>query len=87
MAIPKKGSPMVSNAIHPTEIQSIPHEVGILPLRDTVAYPYMVLPLAVAQPSAIKLIEDAVGRQPVHRPDRRQGDIVRWPPCPGRCTK
>ena len=51
---------MAPNAIHPTEIQSIPHEVGILPLRDTVAYPYMVLPLAVAQPSAIKLIEDAV---------------------------
>jgi len=64
MAIPKKGSPMVSNAIHPTEIQSIPHEVGILPLRDTVAYPYMVLPLAVAQPSAIKLIEDAVDGNP-----------------------
>ena len=51
---------MASNAFNPTDNQAIPHEVGILPLRNTVAYPYMVLPLAVALPSAMKLIEDAV---------------------------
>ncbi len=51
---------MVSPAINRADSQAIPHEVGILPLRDTVAYPYMVLPLAVALPGAIKLIEDAV---------------------------
>ncbi|BBO74107.1 Lon protease [Desulfosarcina widdelii] len=41
-------------------LKQIPREVGILPLRDVVAYPYMVLPLAVAIPALIKLIEDAV---------------------------
>jgi ATP-dependent Lon protease len=51
---------MATNSFNPTDIQAIPHEVGILPLRNTVAYPYMVLPLAVALPSAMKLIEDAV---------------------------
>lgn len=34
---------MASNAFNPTDIQAIPHEVGILPLRNTVAYPYMVI--------------------------------------------
>jgi len=37
-----------------------PCELGILPLRNVVAYPYMVLPLAVAMRSQIKLVEDAV---------------------------
>jgi ATP-dependent Lon protease len=40
--------------------KGIPEELGILPLNDLVAYPYMVLPLAVAVPSLMKLIEDAI---------------------------
>ena len=51
---------MAAQGIKSTDLHTIPHEVGILPLRDTVAYPYMVLPLAVAVPSAIKLVR----RQP-----------------------
>ena len=42
------------------QLRQVPHELGILPLRNVVAYPYMVLPLAVAMPSQMKLIEDAV---------------------------
>jgi ATP-dependent Lon protease len=40
--------------------KGIPRDLGILPLNDLVAYPYMVLPLAVAVPSLMKLIEDAI---------------------------
>ena len=42
------------------ELKRIPREIAILPLRNVVAYPYMVLPLAVAAPRFMKLIEDAV---------------------------
>lgn len=37
----------------------IPDELPIMPLRNTVAYPYTVLPLVVAVPRSIKLIEEA----------------------------
>ncbi len=36
----------------------IPEELPILPLRNTVALPYLVMPLAVGIPRSIKLIED-----------------------------
>lgn len=40
--------------------KEIPRELGILPLNDLVAYPYMVLPLAVAVPNLMKLVEDVI---------------------------
>jgi ATP-dependent Lon protease len=40
--------------------QEIPAEVPILPLRDTVIYPYMVTPLVVARPKSVQLINDVV---------------------------
>ena len=38
----------------------IPEKLGILPLRDTVIYPYMVAPLVIAREKSIKLIDDAL---------------------------
>jgi len=38
----------------------IPGEVPILPLRDTVIYPFMVSPLFVARKKSIKLIDDVL---------------------------
>ncbi|GBD93701.1 lon protease 2 [bacterium BMS3Abin05] len=38
----------------------IPRELPILPLRDTVIYPFMVSPLFVARPKSVQLIEDAL---------------------------
>ncbi len=38
----------------------IPREVPILPLRDTVIYPFMVSPLFVARKKSIKLIDDVL---------------------------
>jgi len=38
----------------------IPDEIPILPLRDTVVYPFMVSPLFVARPKSVQLIEDVL---------------------------
>ncbi|MCC7141031.1 MAG: endopeptidase La [Candidatus Eisenbacteria bacterium] len=42
------------------KLETIPTQLPILPLRNTLAYPFMVLPLAVGIPRSIKLIEDAL---------------------------
>src|SRR5213593_3484236 len=39
---------------------SIPSELPILPLRDTVLFPYSFMPLAVARESSVRLIDDAI---------------------------
>jgi len=38
----------------------IPEELPVLPLRDMVVFPYMVLPLFVARPQSIAAVEDAL---------------------------
>jgi ATP-dependent Lon protease len=40
--------------------EDIPQDLPILPLRNTVAFPFMILPLAVGVPRSIKLVEDAM---------------------------
>jgi len=42
------------------KVQVIPRELPILPLRNTVAFPFTGMPLAVGIPRSVKLIEDAV---------------------------
>src|ERR1700731_1851474 len=44
-------------AEHPV---TIPSELPVLPLRDTVLFPNSFLPLAVARESSVRLIEDAI---------------------------
>ena len=44
-------------AEHPV---TIPTELPILPLRDTVLFPNSFLPLAVARESSVRLIEEAI---------------------------
>ncbi len=38
----------------------LPHDISILPLRNTVAYPHSVMPLVVGVRRSVKLIEDAM---------------------------
>lgn len=38
----------------------LPRELAILPLRNTVAYPFMVIPLVVGIKRSVKLVEDAL---------------------------
>jgi ATP-dependent Lon protease len=40
---------------------SIPAELPVLPLRDTVLFPNSFMPLAVARESSVRLIDDAIG--------------------------
>src|SRR6188472_2450514 len=44
---------------------SIPSELPILPLRDTVLFPNSFMPLAVARESSVKLIDDAIANSKV----------------------
>jgi ATP-dependent Lon protease len=41
-------------------VGSIPNNLPILPLRNTVAYPFSILPLAVGIPRSVELVEDAL---------------------------
>jgi ATP-dependent Lon protease len=43
-----------------TGVKSIPHEIGVLPLANTVVFPYLVVPLHVNRPGSIQLIDDAL---------------------------
>src|SRR6185295_9063399 len=47
----------VSNSDRPL---SLPSELPILPLRDTVLFPNSFMPLAVARESSVRLIDDAI---------------------------
>src|SRR5215831_15319954 len=39
---------------------TVPGDVPVLPLRDTVLYPHSFMPLAVARESSVQLIDDAI---------------------------
>jgi ATP-dependent Lon protease len=64
----KEGSPMSDQPQNLTveglpegESVSIPPELPVLPLRDTVLFPNSFMPLAVARESSVRLIDDAIG--------------------------
>ncbi|HVX34143.1 MAG TPA: LON peptidase substrate-binding domain-containing protein, partial [Solirubrobacterales bacterium] len=39
----------------------LPEALPVLPLRDSVAFPDTITPLAVGQPRSIKLVDDVLG--------------------------
>ncbi len=49
-----------SGGIHEVNLQDVPNELGILPLRDTILFPHAILPLAVARESSVALVNEAV---------------------------
>src|ERR1043165_6070442 len=40
------------------KIQTIPHELPVLPVRDAVIFPHAVIPLTVGREASVKLIND-----------------------------
>ena len=54
-----------SAGVHEIDLDDLPAEVGILPLRDTLLFPQAVLPLAVARESSVSLVNDAVKERKV----------------------
>ena len=49
-------------AIEP--MMQIPSELPVLPLRDIVIYPFMIVPLFVSRDRSIKAVEEALTRKP-----------------------
>jgi len=49
-----------SGGVDDIDINDVPTELGILPLRDTLLFPQAVLPLAVARETSVALVNDAV---------------------------
>ena len=41
-------------------VDNIPNKLSILPLRNTIAFPFSILPLAVGIPRSVKLVEEAL---------------------------
>ena len=48
---------------NPMRLEAIPSQLPILPLRNTVAYPFCVMPLSVGIPRSVKLVEDALQKK------------------------
>ena len=64
-------------------VASIPRDLPMLPLRNTVAYPFSVLPLVVGIPRSVKLIEDALqGNRLIGLISMKDGSIEE--PLPGQ---
>ena len=51
-------SPAPGGAAHPDAGR--PDELAILPLREAVLFPQAVIPLAVARPSSVRAVDEAV---------------------------
>ena len=47
--------------------RELPQQVGVLPLRDTVTFPEMLIPLNVGQPRSIELINEVLRGRPLDR--------------------
>jgi ATP-dependent Lon protease len=54
-----------SEGVHELDLKDVPTELGILPLRDTLLFPQVILPLAVARERSVALVNDAVGARKV----------------------
>jgi ATP-dependent Lon protease len=54
-----------SGGVHEVNLQDVPADLAILPLRDTILFPHAILPLAVARESSVALVHDAVRERKV----------------------
>src|SRR5437773_7395546 len=54
----------ITEALEPTEAEQqlqIPDELPLLPLRDIVIYPFMIVPLFVSREKSIRAVDEALG--------------------------
>jgi ATP-dependent Lon protease len=42
-----------------TRVQKLPRKLGIIPLRDTVIFPYMIAPLVIGRQRSLRLVDEA----------------------------
>src|SRR6202048_5325565 len=54
----------ITEVLEPTEAEQqlqIPDELPLLPLRDIVIYPFMIVPLFVSREKSIRAVDEALG--------------------------
>ena len=72
---PKKEKSEAKRGREEAEQPAIPAELGIIPLRDTVIFPYMIAPLVIGRTRSLRLVDEAsnsdrmVGLAAQTRPD------------------
>src|SRR5437899_926473 len=62
--MPKKMADEVKQALEPTKVEKqlqIQGELPLLPLRDIVIYPFMIVPLFVSRERSIRAVDEALG--------------------------
>ena len=62
--MPKKTHDEVKQVLEPAEVEQqlqIPGELPLLPLRDIVIYPFMIVPLFVSRERSIRAVDEALG--------------------------
>src|SRR4030081_2912053 len=55
----------ITEALEPAEAEQqlqIPDELPLLPLRDIVIYPFMIVPLFVSREKSIRAVDEALGQ-------------------------
>ena len=57
----------------PSTPTQLPDALPVLPLKETVAFPNTMTPLAVGQERSVQLVNDALGARPDARDGRQQG--------------
>ena len=66
--------------------RELPREVGVLPLRDTVTFPDMLVPLNIGQPRSVELINDVLrGERTIAMVASRQPEVET--PTPRRAVR
>ena len=72
--------------IGPAGARVLPDRVGVLPLRDTVTFPDMLVPLNIGQPRSVELINEALrGERTIAMVASRHAEVETPSPDPGRC--
>ncbi len=50
------------------DLSSPPEKLPLLPVRDIVVFPYMILPLFITRENSIKSLEEALAKESAHLP-------------------
>jgi ATP-dependent Lon protease len=58
----------------------IPTNIPLLPIRDVVIYPYMILPLFVGRGLSIKAVDEALNKDRLRNPKKTRS--IPWAPWP-----
>jgi ATP-dependent Lon protease len=61
--ISKPKAPRITTSETEVEVSTIPKRLTVLPLRDTLIFPYMIFPVLIGRASSLKAINEALERE------------------------